>query len=369
MEKIRETTLSIHLKSLDHNYHFLKNQLRPSTQIMGVVKAFAYGNDPVIIGKRLEQLGAAYLGVAYNKEGIVLRKAGIQLPILVFHPHPVHFEETIKYQLTPSIFSKLSLQKFVEAAEKSHQKDYPIHLKINTGLNRLGFDPEDLATLIDRLQDTDTVKVDGIFSHLAASEDENEQDFTQQQIQKFKAYSNQIIETLHYQPKLHLCNTSGILNYPEAHFDMVRTGIGLYGYGNDALFDKQLRPIASLKTIISQIHHIKAGDSVGYNRRFIARQDMKTATLAFGYADGMHRNYSNQQTSVYINNRPAQIIGDVCMDMIMIDITDIDCQEGDEVLIFGSEAHNAAEQAQSAGTISYELLATLSARVKRVFIE
>ena len=232
----------------------------------------------------------------------------------------------------------------------------------------MGFDKEDLGFIIEKINNTKAIKIEGIFSHLAASEDKNEQNFTLNQIEKFQNFSNKITENLNYQPLKHICNTSGILNYPEAHFDMVRSGIGLYGYGNAVEIDKKLKPIASLKTIISQIHQLKKGDSVSYNRKFKAEKAMKIATLPLGYADGIHRSFADNNTKVFIKEKPANIIGDICMDMIMIDISEIDCQEGEEVLIFGDK-QSAEKLAKTVHTISYELITGISQRVKRVVLE
>ncbi|HLS29926.1 MAG TPA: alanine racemase [Flavobacteriaceae bacterium] len=368
MSKIRQTTLEINLQSLSHNFQYLSSHLSKNTKLMAVVKAFSYGNNPVVIGKKLIELGADYLAVAYDTEAIDLRLAGIKKPILIFHPYAVNFEKIIEHQLTPSIFSKKKLERFIDVAEKQQQKAYPIHLKLNTGFNRLGFEPENLDFISEKLAQTEAVKVEGIFSHLAASQDPQERDFTLLQLKNFKVLSENIINKLNHNPLRHLCNTSGILNYPEAHFDMVRTGIGLYGYGNAAEIDAQLKPVGSLKTVISQIHHLEEGDSVGYNRRFIASKKMQTATLSLGYADGIHRHYSNGKTAVFVNGKPAPIIGDICMDMFMIDVTNINCEEGTEVTIFGAE-QSAEDFAKAAGTISYEVITTIAHRVKRVIIE
>jgi len=207
-----------------------------------------------------------------------------------------------------------------------------------------------------------------LLSHLAASEDHNEVEFTLKQIDTFKKTVEDLISTLGYKPILHQSNTSGILNYSAAHFDMVRTGIGLYGYGNEAKYDKQLKPVASLKSIISQIHHLNPGDSLGYNRAFIASETTKTATIPIGHADGISRQYGNKKGYVTINHQKAYILGNVCMDMIMVDVTDINCNEGDEVIIFDSNT-NAALVAEHSGTISYELLTAISPRVKRIVID
>ncbi|WP_121666044.1 alanine racemase [Mesonia aquimarina] len=368
MAKTHETILEINLKSLEHNFNYLRSKISGNTKIMGVVKAFAYGSDSVKIAQKLQDLGIDFFAVAYTHEGISLRKGGISKPILVLHPQSANFEEIIQHCLTPSIYSKYVLKHFIASAEAHKQKHYPIHLKLNTGLNRLGFDPDEVNYILTQLNDTKSVKIEGIFSHLAASEDPGEKDFTIQQIETYKKVSQKISEGLHYKPTQHLCNTSGIINYPEAHFDMVRTGIGLYGFGNSAEEDKKLIPVASLKTIISQIHHIKKGESVGYNRKFKAEKDSKTATLPLGHADGINRIYGAQKTNVLINGKLAPIIGNVCMDMLMIDISGIDCKEGDEVILFGKEK-SAEEFANNAGTISYELITSISQRVKRKIIE
>ncbi|MBW2961617.1 alanine racemase [Mesonia aestuariivivens] len=367
MSQTSETVLEINLSALEHNYKYLRSQIAPTTKMLGVVKAFAYGSDAVAIAKRLEKLGINYFAVAYTQEGVSLRKGGIEKPILVLHPQSTNFEEVIEHNLFPNIYSKYTLGAFIKTAEKLQLKKYPIHLKINTGLNRLGFDPEEANWITDRIAQTESVKIEGIFSHLAASEDKAERDFTKYQIENYKSALDQILPKLDYKPIRHLCNTSGILNYPEAHYDMVRTGIGLYGFGNSAEEDQKLQPVATLKTIISQIHHIKKGESVGYNRGFKAEKDTKTATLPLGHADGINRIYGKQKTKVLINGQLASIIGNVCMDMLMIDISEIDCEEGDEVILFGKEK-SAEEFAHNAGTISYELITSISQRVKRKII-
>ncbi|MGO1584405.1 alanine racemase [Mesonia sp.] len=365
--KPSETLLEIDLKALEHNYRFLAAKVKENVKKMAVIKAFAYGSDSVTLAKKLEALGVDYFAVAYTQEGIDLREDGITQPILVLHPQSTHFQEIIDHCLIPSIYSEFVLNHFITSAEENQQHDYPIHLKLNTGLNRLGFDPEEAPMILEKLKQTSSTKVDGIFSHFAASEDPKEKEFTQHQMDTFKKVSEKIIAHLGYAPLRHLCNTSGILNYPEAHFDMVRTGIGLYGYGNSKEIDQQLIPIGTLKTIISQIHHIKKGESVGYNRMFKATKDTKIATLPLGHADGINRIYGKQKTHVSINKHLAPIIGNVCMDMIMIDISGIDCEEGDEVILFGKEK-SAENFAHNAGTISYELITSISQRVKRKII-
>jgi len=368
MSTVHETTLEIDLGALEHNYKFLRSKLAKDVKLMGVVKAFGYGSESSEVAKKLSELGVGYFAVAYTKEGVSLRDDGITESILVLHPQSINFQEIIERCLEPSIYSEYVLREFIKTAEKLGQKDYPIHLKLNTGLNRLGFIEKELETIFDYLNKTSSVKVKSIFSHLAASEDWREREFTLQQLGKFRKMAFRLFENLNYKPLLHISNTSAIINYPEAAFDMVRSGIGLYGFGNDDKINKNLKPIGTLKTIISQIHHLAAGESVGYNRAFTAIEKTKTATLPIGHADGINRQYGNGRGGVYIKDQYAPIIGNVCMDMIMIDITGIDCEEGDEVIIFGGP-HHATKFAASGNTISYELITGISQRVKRLIIK
>ena len=366
MARTLETVLEIDLNALEHNYRFLRNRLNPETKFLGVVKAFAYGSDAVEIAKKLEYLGVEYLAVAYVKEGVALRDAGIQTPILVLHPQPANFEELIARCLEPSIYSPRILKAFLNACKKLNQKSYPVHIKFNTGLNRLGFWENDVDYIIDQIKDSNEIKIASIFSHLAASEDSNEIEFTKQQITTFEKIAKEVDEKLGYISFKHLLNTSGIINFPEAQYDMVRSGIGLYGFGNDKDIDTALKPIATLKTVISQIHKIEPNESVGYNRAYTSDNYKVTATLPIGHADGIGRQYGNNKAFVSVHGTLAPIIGNVCMDMIMIDVTNIDCKEGDEVIVFG-EKPTADSFAATANTISYELITGISQRVKRVY--
>ncbi len=367
MSKVGETTLTLNLLALEHNYSYLRAKIEPETKFLGVVKAFAYGSDTVTIARKLEQLGADYLAVAYVSEGVLLREAGIQLPILVLHPLASNFEDLIAHHLEPSLYSRNILNRFLEAANAKNQKDYPIHIKFNTGLNRLGFSEADVNFIAEETKRSECIRIVSCFSHLAASEDINERDFSLNQIASFKNLSGALMDTLGYAPMRHMLNTSGILNYPEAQFEMVRSGIGLYGYGNQAKVDEQLRPVASLKTIISQIHEIGANQSVGYNRAFKSSHNIKSATLPIGHADGIGRQYGKGKGFVTINGKKAPILGNVCMDMIMVDVTEIDCKEGDEAIVFGPN-ESAENFAATANTISYEILTAISQRVKREVI-
>ena len=368
MPKAQQTVLEIDLNALTHNYNYLKSKLKPETKFLAVAKAFGYGSDACEIAKHLQELGVDYFAVAYAKEGVALRDAGITKPVMVLHPQPVNFETLIDHCLEPNIYSAKILNEFITAAEQKGQTDYPIHIKFNTGLNRLGFSESDIKYIHSQILKTKAVKIKSIFSHMAASEDLNEREFTNGQIKSFRSIIENFSNLFGYLPLLHMCNTSGILNYPEAHFDMVRSGIGIYGFGNSELESKNFKPIGTLKSVISQIHHIKKGDTVGYNRAYKSDASLKTATIPIGHADGIGRQYGNGKGFVTINGKYAPIVGNVCMDMIMVNITDIDCEEGDEVIVFGM--HPSAEEfAKTANTISYEIITAISQRVKRIILK
>jgi len=368
MPKAQETVLEIDLKALKHNFEYLKSKLSGNTKFLAVVKAFAYGSDANTVAMFLQNLDVDYFAVAYTSEGINLRNAGITKPIMVFHPQLINFKNLIKYNLEPNLYNAKGLNEFISIAAKAKQINYPVHIKFNTGLNRLGFWENDIDYIASQLKDTNTVKVESLFSHLAASEDLDEKEFTLNQISSFKNIAKNISSNLSSSPMLHICNTSGLLNYPEAHFDMVRSGIGLSGFGNSKEENKHLKPVASLKSIISQIHHIEKGQTVGYNRAYISDVHKKTATIPIGHADGIGRQYGNGVGFITVNGKKAYIIGNVCMDMIMVDVTHIQCNEGDEVVIFGKE-HTAEDLASTTNTISYELLTAISQRIKRSFLK
>lgn len=365
MAKAQETILEIDLSALEHNFNHLKSKLNNSTKFLAVVKAFAYGSDAKKIAIRLQNLNVDYFAVAFTSEGVALRDAGITKPILVLHPQPVTFKTIIDCCLEPSLYNAKVLSEFLEVANMLKQKNYPVHIKFNTGLNRLGFWGNDVDYIVSKLTSNNALRVKSIFSHLAASEDLNEQDFTKSQISSFKSIAENFIKQIGYKPLMHICNTSGILNYPEAHFDMVRCGIGLYGFGNSEKENKNLKPIASLKSIISQIHNIEKGETVGYNRAYKSTDFKKIATIPIGHADGLGRQYGNGKGFVYVNNKKAFIVGNVCMDMIMVDITNVECKEGDEVILFDNN-HTAENLANASHTISYELITSISQRVKRI---
>jgi len=360
---VKETTVEIKLKNLKNNLEYLKSKITSKTKFMAVVKAFSYGSDSRVVSQELERLGVNYLAVAYTQEGVDLRKFGIKIPILILHPQEKDFDNIIENQLEPSIYSFRILSFFIKALKKKNKTSYPYHIKFNTGLNRIGFLKKDIHKLSKQIK-SNLPKY--LFSHLGASEDLNEKKYTKKQIEEFISIDKALEIELGTPLKKHLLNTSGILNYSDYQFDMVRSGIGLYGFGNDIKFEKNLKPVLTLKTIISQIHEIKKGESVGYNKGFVAKTNSVIATLPIGHADGIGRQYGNEKGEVLIENKMAKIVGNVCMDMLMIDVTNIKCEEGDEVVFFDDKSYSAEEFSKKANTISYELISSISRRIKRV---
>ncbi|MDW8849816.1 bifunctional UDP-N-acetylmuramoyl-tripeptide:D-alanyl-D-alanine ligase/alanine racemase [Flavobacterium sp. MMLR14_040] len=365
-EKTHETILEINLDSISHNLNFFKSKLANDVKIMVMVKAFGYGNGGLEIAKLLEHHKVDYLGVAFADEGISLKNGGIKLPIMVLNPESTSFPSIIQYQLEPEIYSVKGLNAFLKIAREKNLKDFPIHIKLDTGMHRLGFEENTLTELIETLKGNTTVKVQSVLSHLATSDDMNHYDFVISQIKLFEKLSSKLISELNINPIRHILNTSGISNFPEAQFNMVRLGIGLYGVSNDPAEQKYLENVGTLKSIISQVRTIPAGDSVGYGRRFMADKPTKIATIPIGYADGISRLWGNEVGYVVIKNQKASIVGSVCMDMLMVNVTEIDCKEGDSVIIFG-ESPTVTEIAAALKTIPYEILTSISQRVKRVF--
>jgi len=323
------TVLEIDANAVLHNLNYLKQKLDPKTKILAVVKAFGYGSDAVEVAK-IVQDQVDYFAVAYSLEGIELREAGIKTPILVLHPQIQNIPEIVKHRLEPNLYNFKIFDAFLKFADEAPLMNYPIH----------------------------------IFSHLAASEDFNEQEFTINQINNFAYIVKQLYQHLGYEPMIHILNTSGVINYPKAQFDMVRVGIGLYGFGNDPKETAQLKNTHTLTSIISQINIIQPGETVGYNRAFVASQETRSATIPIGHADGISRKLGNKNGFVVVNNQAAPIIGNVCMDMLMIDVTNIDCKEGDSVVFFNHQ-QQIEYIAHKCETIPYEVLTGLSQRIKR----
>ena len=365
-EKTHETVLEINLNAISHNLTFYKSKLDPKTKMMVMVKAFGYGNGGFEIAKLLEHHKVDYLGVAFADEGISLKNAGIRVPIMVLNPETTSFTAIIQHHLEPEIYSVKGLKAFLKIAEQKKLKHFPIHIKIDTGMHRLGFEENNLEDLIQILKGNETVQIKSILSHMATSDDLNHDAFSKSQIALFEKLSTKIQTELNIKPIRHILNTSGITNYPEAQYDMVRLGIGLYGISNDEEEQKELENVGTLKSVISQIRTIDKGESVGYGRRFIADRSTKVATIPIGYADGIRRSWGNGVGYVTINGKQAKIIGSICMDMLMVDVTDIDCKEGNTVIVFG-ENPTVPFMAKQLNTIPYEILTSISQRVKRVF--
>lgn len=365
-EKTHETVLEINLNAISHNLNFFKSKLNPDTKLMVMVKAFSYGNGGFEVAKLLSHHKVDYLGVAFADEGISLRLAGIDLPIMVLNPESTSFTAIIQHQLEPEIYSMKGLTSFLKLAEQKKLKNFPIHIKLDTGMHRLGFEEENLAELIAKLKDNKTVQVKSILSHLATSDEMKFIDFTLSQIKLFEKMSSTLMEELQINPIRHLLNTSGISNFHQAQYDMVRLGIGLYGVSNDDDEQKLLENVGTLKSIISQIRSIDAGESVGYGRKFVADKPTKIATIPIGYADGISRHWGNGLGYVVIKNKKAPIVGSICMDMLMVDTTEIECKEGTEVIVFG-ESPSVSYMAKRLETIPYEIMTSISQRVKRVF--
>jgi len=362
-----ETVLEVHLNRVVHNLNYYRSKLKPQSKLMAMVKAFAYGSGAVEVARVLAFHGVDYLAVAYADEGVELRKAGIELPIMVLNTESSALKTMIKHKLEPEIYSLQRLRELVDLLEASPSEEKVlIHLKLETGMHRLGFDEEDLDALILSLQQQPNITVASVFSHLAAADDPAETEFTRSQIASFGRMSHKVAEALDYPFLRHIANSSGIERFPEAHFDMVRLGLGLYGISNVAEERKHLLPISELKARVSQVKNIKEGDSVGYGRRFKADEPTRIAVISIGYADGFTRSLSAGIGKVMIKGKLYPTVGSVCMDMLMVNIFQDTIAEGDEVLIFGDE-RSIYDFARDMNTIPYEVLTGISQRVKRVY--
>ncbi|MBW3469210.1 bifunctional UDP-N-acetylmuramoyl-tripeptide:D-alanyl-D-alanine ligase/alanine racemase [Arthrospiribacter ruber] len=364
-QRVHGTSLEINLNSLTHNYNIYKTKLNPKTKLMVMVKAFAYGGGAVEIANHLQQLKADYLAVAYTDEGISLREEGISLPIMVLNPSPESFSHLVKYSLEPVVYSPSFFRHLGSFCQKN-QKKLRIHLDLDTGMNRLGFEENQLDELKALIGIYPELIVASMYTHLVGADEEAHIGFSKTQLNQFSKMADRIIDCLGYRPLLHALNSAGISRFPEYQFDMVRLGIGLYGVEVSGIFADQLKSVSTLKTTISQIKTLKKGDTVGYGRKGVMKRDGKIATIAIGYADGFDRRFSNGKGYVLVHGQKASVIGNVCMDMTMVDITGIDANEGDEVVVYGPGI-SLEELAVAIGTIPYELLTNISARVKRVY--
>lgn len=359
-----ETVLEINLNSMINNLNVYKHFVAKQVGIIAMVKAFSYGNGSVELASLLEQQGVSYLAVAYTDEGVALRRNGVKLPILVMNPDKADFKRMLQFNLEPEIYSIKVLHELIQIIDGNAVS---IHIKVETGMNRLGFVEQDIDELLKILINNKHITVKTIFSHLAASEDAGFDVFTKMQIQKFEKVSSKIQTALAYSIKRHICNSAGIVRFPEAHYDFVRLGIGLYGVDGSEHIQNKLEPIGRLKTRIAQLKTVQAEDTIGYSRKGKTTRDSKIGILAIGYADGFDRRFGNGVGEVFVNGKIAKIIGNVCMDMCMVDLTDVEnVKEGDEVEIYGKHI-SIIQQAQKIGTIPYELLTSISSRVKRIY--
>ena len=364
-QKAHRTILEVNLNSMIHNLNYFRSVLNPSTKIMVMVKALSYGSGTYEISNLLQFQNIDYLGVAFADEGVFLRKSGITLPIVVMNPEEQSFESMLEYNLEPEIYSFKILRAFASSVNKMSLTAYPVHIKIETGMNRLGFLQDEIERLISEIKMTPEISLHSVFSHLAASDEPQNDEFTKNQIKLFDATSKQITDSFNHHIIRHILNSSGIERFPDYQYEMVRLGIGLYGFSSTN--NSGLINVSTLKSKISQIKKVPANSTVGYNLKGLVNRDSIIAIIPIGYSDGLRRSLSNGIGSMYINDHKVPIIGNICMDMCMLDITDIDAEEGDEVIVFG-EKLTINEIALTLNTIPYEIMTGISERVKRVYI-
>lgn len=362
-----ETVLEVNLDAIVHNFNEYKSRLKPSTGIVAMVKAFGYGAGSYELAKTLQSQGAAYLAVAVADEGADLRRAGITMPIMVLNPRVDSYPMMFENRLEPEIFSFDLLDQFIWEARRQGVKNYPIHIKLDTGMHRLGFLEKDMPRLVEILTSQDAVSPKSVFSHLAAADAPAMDDYTMEQFAIFKKCSDMLQAAFPHHILRHILNSTGITRFPQYQYDMVRLGICLYGIATMSDHSQDfLQPVSSLKTAVISIKEWGAGTTIGYNRRGVLSRDSRIATIPIGYADGMNRHFGNGAASVYINGHRCPTVGNICMDACMIDVTDVKCEVGDTVEIFGPNIP-AAELASILDTIPYEVLTSVSARVKRVY--
>jgi Alr-MurF fusion protein len=361
--KIHGTVMEIDLNKMVHNLNFFKSRLKPGVKLMAMVKAFAYGSGSEEVANLLQYHKVDYLGVAYADEGVELRKSNISLPIMVMNPAEENFQSLLAHCLEPVMYNLKMLRAFSQFIDG---KPATIHIEVDTGMHRLGFDEGDLPEIISILKSNPTISIASVFSHLAGADEAGHDQFSKEQFDRYQQFYKTLTNELQAKPLRHILNSPGILRFPDFQMDMVRLGIGLYGVNPTGENVDQLQPVATLKTIISQIKKIRKGETIGYGRKGKAESEMSLATLAIGYADGFSRSFSKGKGVVSIKGKKAPVVGNVCMDMTMVDVTGIDVHEGDEVIIFGNELP-IHEVAASINTISYEILTNTSERVKRVF--
>ncbi len=362
--KKHTTVLEINLNHLVSNLNYFRGKLKSGTKIMVMVKALSYGSGSYEIANLLEHEKVDYLGVAFTDEGVELRNAGITLPIMVMSPSPDNFDKIIEYDLEPELYSFSGLDAISKIIATNQIPEYPVQIKLDTGMHRLGFMPGEIPELVKKLEQYRNIKVKALFSHLAASDSPDEDAFTTQQIQLFTGICDTITKRIGYQPLRHILNSAGIERFPQAHFDLVRLGIGLHGISS---VKKKLKTVSTLRTRISQIKELTSDDTIGYNRRGKVKNDSLIGIIPIGYADGLNRKMGNYNGQVLLKNQLVPFVGDICMDMCMIDVSGTGAKEGNEVIVFG-EKNSIGEIAKKIGTIPYEVLTSISSRVKRVYI-
>jgi len=365
-QQVHQTVLEINLNAVTHNLKQYQQQLNPGVKLMAMVKAFSYGSGSFEIANLLQFHKVDYLAVAYADEGVELRKAGITLPIMVMNAEETTFDILVQHNLEPELYSFSILHAFQKYLHQSGINNFPVHIKLDTGMHRLGFEAADIKMLCDQLQNNSIFKIQSVFTHLAASDSAEHDEFTRYQANEFKKAVSLLQQSIAYPFLQHMANTSAIHRHKDLQLDMVRLGIGLYGV--DPIIQQQLKNVTTLKTTISQIKKVKAGESVGYSRKGVATKDSVIATVRIGYADGYPRILSNGIGKMYINGKLVPIIGNVCMDMTMLDITGVAVEEGDEVIVFG-ENLSVSDLAKWSQTIAYEIITGISQRVKRVYFE
>lgn len=364
-EKTHQTVMEVNLNAMVHNLNYFRRRLNPETRLMVMVKAASYGTGHYEIANLLQYYHVDYLAVAYADEGVILRNAGITLPIMVMSPENHRYDVMAEYNLEPEIYSMESLQEFIRFSS-GQKKVKGIHIKVDTGMHRLGFEPGDEEKIAAILPSH--IPVLSVFSHLAAADNPLHDDFTRQQIAAYQLFHANLSSRIGYAPLRHILNSGGISRFPEAMMDMVRLGVGLYGVGVNAEEQKSLEQVVRLKTVVSQVKKIKPGESVGYNRSFIAGKEMQIATVPVGYADGLRRALSNGVGRMIIQGHPAPVTGRICMDMTMLDVTGLDVKPGDEVTVIGN-GYTILDMAADLHTIPYEILTGIAERVKRVYVQ
>lgn len=366
-EKAHQTVLEIDLDAMVHNLNYYRSKLSPATKVMAMVKAFSYGTGSIEIAKVLQYRKIDFLAVAIADEGIELRNNGIEVPIVVMNPEEHSFDAMIENRLEPNIYRFKLLEQFDEALKRNAVNNFPVHLKVDTGMKRLGFDhPEEVKKVTAYIRSRETMYIRSLFSHLAVSDDPANDPFTNLQFNRFREYCDSVAESFNYKILRHILNSSGIERFPEMELDMVRLGIGLYGASPN--IQHELQNVATLKTTISQVRTVEPGETIGYGRKGFAEQPMTIAILPIGYADGLNRRLSNGVGKVLIGGVKVPIVGTICMDMCMVDITGVHAIEGDRAIIFGEDLP-VNEVASKLGTISYEILTSIGQRVKRVYFK